>query len=336
MQRWLESIWYGSGSGWYLRPFSALYAIAHRARASTYDRGTVPSIHPGRPVIVVGNLTVGGTGKTPLVLWLALALSKRGRRVGIVSRGYGRSGRAVRAVDAHSTWHEVGDEPFLLARRTRADVAVGADRVAAARQLISRGADVIVSDDGLQHLRLARDCEIVVIDGARGFGNGRLLPSGPLREPVQRLAHVDAIVVNVARQAPPEWLGDGRVPVLMMRLVPEGVAPLDSSDAFEPLENYRGRTVHAVAGLGNPRRFFDMLRDQGLKAVEHAFPDHHPFTASDLDFEDALPVLMTEKDAVKCAGFKNPRLRFVRVSAGFDESDAHRLIELVLQRMGAT
>jgi tetraacyldisaccharide 4'-kinase len=336
MQRWLESIWYGAGSGWYLRPFSALYSLAQRARASAYGRSTGRSIHPGRPVIVVGNLTVGGTGKTPLVLWLALALSERGRHVGIVSRGYGRSGREVRIVTTNTSWHDVGDEPLLLARRTSARVAVASDRVAAARELISHGADVIVSDDGLQHLRLARDCEIVVIDGKRRFGNGRLLPSGPLREPIERLANVDAIVVNGAHQPPPAWLSPRRVPVLAMRLVPDGVTALDSSAALEPLHAYRGRTVHAVAGIGNPQQFFDMLRDAGLNAMEHAFPDHHPFAASDLEFGDTLPVLMTEKDAVKCAGFRNQRLRCVRVSAAFDERDAHRLIELVMQRMELT
>jgi tetraacyldisaccharide 4'-kinase len=334
MQRSLEAIWYGSGNGMLLRPLSVLYASAQRVRAGMYRSGALRAIHPGRPVIVVGNLTVGGTGKTPLVQWLAAELAALGRRVGIASRGYGRAGAGVRTVEADTSWREVGDEPLLLARRTRALTVVGKDRVAAARQLVALGADVIVSDDGLQHLRLARDCEIVVVDGARLFGNGRLLPSGPLREPVHRLQSVDAIVLNgPVHGRLPGLKDDGSVPVFAMRVVPEGVLPLDGRGPAESLSDYRGRSVHAVAGIGNPSRFFALLRDHGLRPIEHVFPDHYVFEPPHLRFGDGLPVLMTEKDAVKCLGFGDSRMRCVRVNAAFDERQARELIELVLRRI---
>jgi tetraacyldisaccharide 4'-kinase len=334
MQRWLEHIWYGSGSGWYLRPLTPVYGALERARAAAYRLRAARAVRVGRPVIVVGNVTVGGTGKTPLVAWLADALAARGMRVGIVSRGYGRAGGALHMVETDTTWRQVGDEPLLLARRTRAMVAVARNRVAAARQLVGLGADVIVADDGLQHLRLARECEIAVIDGARGFGNGRLLPSGPLREPLERLDRVSAIVLNGGSGSGGAFLaGDPAVPVFTMAIVPESVVRIDVRGPAEPLASYRGRTVHAVAGIGNPRRFFAMLREHGVLPIEHPFPDHHAFRPEDVEFGDALPVLMTEKDAVKCAYFAEPRLRCVRVNARFDEPDTRRLIELVLRRL---
>jgi tetraacyldisaccharide 4'-kinase len=331
MQRWLEEIWYGSASGWFLRPLTPVYGAIERARAAAY-RSRAARV--GRPVLVVGNVTVGGTGKTPLVAWLADTLAARGMRVGIVSRGYGRASSALRVVEPDTTWRQAGDEPLLLARRTQAMVAVGRDRVAAARQLVGLGADVIVSDDGLQHLRLARDCEIAVVDAARGFGNGRLLPSGPLREPLERLDRVDAIVLNGSVGSAGAFLaGDPGIPVLTMTIVPHSVVRIDVPGAAEPLGSFRGRTVHAVAGIGNPRRFFAMLREHGVLPIEHPFPDHHPFQRADIEFGDALPVLMTEKDAMKCAEFADARVRCVRVNASFEQDDSRRLIELVLRRL---
>jgi tetraacyldisaccharide 4'-kinase len=285
---------------------------------------------------VVGNLTVGGTGKTPLTIWLARELSARGLRVGIVSRGYGgTTGRRPRWVDAQARWPDFGDEALILARRSGCPTVVAVDRVAAARALAARGVDVIVADDGLQHVRLARDCEIVVIDGARGFGNGRLLPAGPLREGLRRLARVDALVVNgtAGHASLAQRLPAG---ALTMVLHATEAVRLDAHEAPRPLASFHGERVHAVAGVGNPARFFATLRGCGLKVIEHPFPDHHPFAAAELAFGDELPVLMTEKDAVKCVAFANPRLWYVPVAAQLPAGDAHELIERVLARVRGT
>lgn len=335
MERWLNELWYGSGSGAaLLAPFELLFRAAVTVRNHAYDAGWARVIRVPRPVIVVGNLTVGGTGKTPLVAWLAQRLSERGLRVGIASRGHGGEARAPRIVGRDTDWREVGDEPLLLARRTGCPVVVSRDRVAAARALVEQGVDVIVCDDGLQHRRLARDCEIVVLDGTRGFGNGRLLPAGPLREPATRLARAAAIVVN-GEPGPraAAALESSRVPVLRMELVPDAVRQVAGGEAPRPLESFRGAQVHAVAGIGNPARFFAQLRTYGLDVIEHAFPDHHPFAASDLVFGDTLPVLMTEKDAVKCRAFADPRLWYVPVSVRFGDAQERELLDHVLCRI---
>jgi tetraacyldisaccharide 4'-kinase len=250
-----------------------------------------------------------------------------------VARGYGSGARAPRLVTPHSSWREVGDEPLLLARSTACITAVGVDRVAAGRLLSAQGCEVVVSDDGLQHLRLAADYRIVVVDGARGFGNGRLLPAGPLREPIAALGRADAVVVNgVAR---PELLLRGanlQALRVAMQLVPqEAVALLGG--AHRALGEFAQTRVHAVAGIGNPARFFRMLRGIGLDIVEHAFADHHPLLAADLKFEDDLPVLMTEKDAVKCDGFADARLWYVPVTAEFNAEDAAQLLAHVAKRL---
>jgi tetraacyldisaccharide 4'-kinase len=325
-----------------LQPLAWVYRLAVGVRRRAYASGWAQTHAAGRPVVVVGNLTVGGTGKTPLTIWLSRELSALGLKVGVVSRGYGandwhgaRSGRRPRLVDPQAQWREVGDEPLIIARRTGCTTVVGRDRVAAAHALVARGVDVIVADDGLQHLALARDCEIVVVDGARGFGNGRVLPAGPLREPLERLRHADAVVVNgaVAHASLAQALA-GAAP-LGMSLVATDAVRLDAPEAARPLESFRGQHVHAVAGIGNPARFFAGLRAHGISVLEHAFPDHHPFRAAELQFGDGLPVLMTEKDAVKCAAFADPRLWYVPVTAQFPEADAHELLRRVLSRVRA-
>lgn len=335
MQQRLNELWYREHAGpSLLQPLAWLYQAGLAARQRAYRSGWLRAERAGKPVVVVGNVTVGGTGKTPLTIWLARELTGRGVSVGIVARGYGgRHSAQARTVQPGTHWREVGDEPLILARRSACPTVVAAERVAGARLLASRGVDVIVADDGLQHLRLARDFEIVVVDGARGFGNGRLLPAGPLREPVGRLSRADLVVVNGepvhASLAP--LLAAGRA--LRMQLVAQEAVSLDALAARRALIAFRGQRVHAVAGIGNPQRFFAELRGCGLEVLEHPFPDHHPFEARELEFGDELPVLMTEKDAVKCAAFANPRLWYVPVAAQFTGGDARDLLARVLARI---
>lgn len=330
-------LWYSDDAGCtWLRPLSWLYGGVVGLRRSAYSRGWLRVHHVEKPVIVVGNLTVGGTGKTPLVIWLARHLSEQGLRVGIVSRGYGsRAQHEPRLVSKDSNWQDVGDEPVLLARGTGCITIVGRDRVAAARDLVAHPIDVILADDGLQHLRLARDCEIVVIDGSRGFGNARMLPAGPLREPVSRLASADLIVVNGVAEHPSlkDLETSTKAKALPMTLRPAEAVRLDGRERSRPLEAFRDRPLHAIAGIGNPRRFFRDLRARGLEVIEHPFADHHPFTAAELAFDDDLPVLMTEKDAVKCAPFANPRLWAVPVAAVFGETQSRELLEHVMRKV---
>ena len=336
MQERLERLWYEEESRpgpALLAPLAWAYGAVSGVRRRAYGSGWLRPRTLTRPVVVVGNLTVGGTGKTPLTIYLAQQLAAARLKVGIVSRGYGRRGTGVRSVQPESDWRDVGDEPVILARRTGVPTLVAADRVAAARTLIARGVEVILADDGLQHLALRRDCAIVVIDGSRGFGNGRLLPAGPLREPPAALARAEIVVVN--GEPTHASLGGGRLPAgaLKMTLVAQPAVRLDGRGVPCELSAFRGRRVHAVAGIGNPQRFFRALGAQGIEVLAHPFPDHHPFTARELDFGDDLPVLMTEKDAVKCTPFANARLWSVPVSAAFSEADARALRSRVLERV---
>ncbi len=262
-------------------------------RRWAYRLRLAPSYRAPVPVIVVGNLVAGGSGKTPLVLWLAEFLTRHGRRPGIVSRGYGGSVETPRAATILSEPAEVGDEPVVLSRRSGCPVWVGPDRVRVIEAMKGQHPeiDIVILDDGLQHYRLRRDLEIAVVD-ARLFGNGWLLPAGPLREPPSRLRSVDAVVAH----------GTDQVKGFAMSL--EGTLMRRFSDSSErrPLESFKGAKVHAVAGIGDPARFFLMLGKAGMQVLPHPFPDHHPFTAGDLAFGDGLPVVMTEKDAVKLRG----------------------------------
>jgi len=315
-----------------LRPLSWLYALIVGVRRKAYAAGLLTVTKLPVPVVVAGNLTVGGTGKTPLVVWLVAQLAAAGRKPGVISRGYGRRGDAPRLVDLDSGAGEVGDEPLLIRRRTGRPVAVGARRVVAGRLLGTQDVDVIVADDGLQHLALGRDCELVLIDGARGFGNGQLLPAGPLREGAGRLRSVDAVVMVDGSN---ERSLAGR-PVFHMRLVAEHIVPLAGpQDARLALASLAGERVHAVAGIGHPERFFRTLGAAGLEVIPHAFPDHHVYSAADLAFDGGLPILLTEKDAVKCTAFASSRTGYVPVSAAFSDADASALLALVTAKLVA-
>ncbi|MEP6897460.1 MAG: tetraacyldisaccharide 4'-kinase [Rhodanobacter sp.] len=292
----LESAWYAGGRApWWALPLSLVYGGAVRLRSTLYRLGWWRSVRLPAPVVVIGNLSAGGTGKTPLTMAVVDALRARGWRPGVVSRGYGGSQREPMLLSEFHSPAQVGDEPCLM-RASGIPVAVGRDRPAAARLLLEAGCNVVIADDGLQHYRLARDIEICVIDGIRRFGNRRLLPAGPLREPVSRLARVDLRVCNGG------VAGAGEYPMQLRGS--DAVALLDGRS--KPLSAFRGGRVHAVAAIGNPRRFFDSLRAFGIEPVEHAFADHHAFVATDLEFADGLPLLMTDKDAVKCRSFAQP------------------------------
>ena len=339
MEQRLTALWYRpDGGAPLLQPLAWVYGSLVRARRGAYARGWLKSERVGKPVVVIGNVTVGGTGKTPLTIWLAERLGEAGLGVGVVSRGYGRA-RSERAaphfVECDSPWQSVGDEPLLIRRRTGCPTVVCANRAAGARALAARGVDVIIADDGLQHLGLARDCEIALLDGARGLGNGRLLPAGPLREPATRLGEVDLVVVN-GTSAPAVTLPVLRgVPQLQMRLVASGAYRLDGQEDARALERFAGERVHAVAGIGHPGRFFRDLERLGLEVIAHPFPDHHPFAAGELDFGDDRPVLMTEKDAVRCAAFASERMWYVPVRALLDPADANLLLLRVRARIDA-
>jgi tetraacyldisaccharide 4'-kinase len=325
-QSWLNRIWYERDAppSWLL-PLAGLFGTVSELRRWLYLKNIRGSVRVSRPVVVIGNMSVGGTGKTPLVCWLVERLQELGYKPGVVTRGYGGSNRVPRLVRASDDAAVVGDEPLLLVRRTRAAVAVGRERTAAARILVEEGCDVIVSDDGLQHYALCRDCEIVVIDAQRGFGNGHLLPAGPLREDKSRLAKVDAIVVN---GGDPQGGQPRRVFGMHLR-GSQAVSLLDSS--ARDLRDFAGQSVHAVAGIGNPQRFFAMLRALAIEVIPHELPDHAALKPKDIEFGDDRPVLMTEKDAVKCVAFARAQHWYVPVLVNFEIDGGLRLLDIVTQ-----
>jgi len=302
-----------------LAPAALVFGAVVALRRHAYRAGWLRAERLPVPVVVVGNLVAGGTGKTPLVLWLVDALRARGFRPGIVSRGYRGVNEAPHEAAPAGDPTRFGDEPILLAERSGAPVWIGRDRVRAARALLAAHpqCDLLVCDDGLQHYRLARDVEIAVED-ERGHGNGLLLPAGPLRE--QPARPVDAVVLNGA---------PARDGAFAMQLEPAGFHRVGDPGAIVPLESLRRKRLHAVAGIGNPQRFFATLEALGLAFVAHAFPDHHAYAARDLEYDECDAVLMTEKDAVKCRRFARDDLLALRVEARVDE----RLAGLVAGRI---
>ncbi|MGZ9013735.1 MAG: tetraacyldisaccharide 4'-kinase [Burkholderiales bacterium] len=313
---WLEQHWQRiTPVSVLLYPLSLVFRAVIALRRAAYATGILKRERVAAPVIVVGNISVGGTGKTPMVLWLARFLSKHGRTPGIVSRGHGSALREPHPVSADANADRFGDEPVLLARRSGCPVWIGHNRAAAARALLEShpACDTILSDDGLQHYGLHRDLEVVVIDGARGLGNGCMLPAGPLREPASRLRSVDAVVIN----GPPRAVRSGGK-AFAMRLEGTEFRNLLNPEHLVDAGHFRNQRIHAVAGIGHPARFFSHLRDLGIEFEGHAFEDHHAFTPSDIDFPDADAVLMTEKDAVKCATFASEKHWVLPVDADPD------------------
>ena len=309
-----------------LLPLAALYGGVAAIRRSLYRHRWLEVRDAALPVIVVGNIAAGGSGKTPVVIWLARRLQQAGHRPGIVSRGYGRGESGVAVVEVGMDAARVGDEPALIVRATGCPMVVGADRPAAVERLLQVCPDcsVVISDDGMQHYRMARKVEIAVVDEAV-LGNLWLLPAGPLREPLGRLREVDLVIFNGDVSADMR-AAVAPVPGHRMRLAPAPVQRLDGGGE-QPLAAWHGRRVHAVAGIGRPERFFEMLSAHGIEPVAHGFPDHHRFVAGDLDFAEPLPILMTSKDAVKCRAFAPADSWEVPVDAVIDDAALNTLLE---------
>jgi tetraacyldisaccharide 4'-kinase len=329
--RVIEHFWYRiRPAHLFLFPLSLLFRAVVSMRRRAFLAGWLRHTRLPVPVIVVGNISVGGTGKTPLVLWLAHWLRAQGLQPGIISRGYGGKGAAQRVAPGADA-HVAGDEPVLLATRSGCPVWIGRRRAEAARRLLEENpqTDVLISDDGLQHYALARDAEIAVVDGERRFGNGMMLPAGPLREPRHRLDEVDAIVVNGG-----ERLDALRTPQYAMQLAGSMLVNLrDPCRMVDPAALAR-ETVFAVAGIGNPERFFAHLRRLGLRIRPQPFPDHHPFVPEDLAFAGDEPVVMTQKDAVKCAAFARDNFWYLPVDAQVDDGLGRRILDTLKARHG--
>lgn len=310
-----------------LLPLTGLFWLLASMRRSLFRYGVLASVKLPVPVIVVGNIAVGGSGKTPVVQWLIEVLRGAGHRPGIVSRGYGGAFEGVALVDAEADPVRYGDEPVLLARTCHCPVAVGADRPAAAARLLADHpeCDVLVSDDGLQHYRLQRDIEIVVVD-PETLGNRWLMPSGPLREGLSRLGECDLVIAHGVPD-PPIVAACGRTPVKRMRLAGEQLHRLGAMEEVVPLSSFAGRKVHAIAGIGRPERFFAQLSASGLDVEPHAFPDHHRFKAADLAFGDDAPRIMTVKDAVKCEAFALADTWVLPVAAHIEPGTQETILE---------
>lgn len=303
-----------------LLPLSWLFCLLVFIRRRLYSLGILSSVKLPVPVIIVGNITVGGSGKTPMVIALAHLLKQAGYHPGVISRGYGGQAKSwPQQVRTDSDPSMVGDEPVLIARRCEAPMAVGPNRVKAAQQLLEHHeCDVIISDDGLQHYALQRDIEIAMLDGIRRLGNGYCLPAGPLREPVKRLETVDFVIANglAMRMEYP------------LEVTASKVINLKNGEQ-RMLSDLKGTEVHAVAGIGNPDRFFNDLIKHGLLLQKHPFADHFKYNADDLAFNDDLPVIMTEKDAVKCNRYAQDNMWYMPIQAKLDERFITRFLYML-------
>jgi tetraacyldisaccharide 4'-kinase len=322
LARWLTDIWYKDHfTGVWLLPLSLIFSHIVRFRKFLYTKGILKSHTIPVPIIVVGNITVGGTGKTPLIIYLAEILKNSGFNPGIISRGYGGLAQSwPQRVYNDSDPNQIGDEVLLIAKQTNCPMAVGPSRVNAANMLVEQtDCNIILSDDGLQHYALRRDIEIAVIDGDRRFGNNYMLPAGPLREPIERLQHVNFTIVNGEKHADHEY---------SMQLVGDTLVNLISGEQ-KSLEAFNGIDCHAIAGIGNPKRFFNLLKIAGLNCINHSFPDHYQFQQDDIEYADDKPVLMTEKDAVKCTTFAGLQHWFLPVKAIPESHFSDKLLKLL-------
>jgi len=372
-----DILWYGKHPlALALLPLSWLFCAIVWIRRQAYKRGLLNRHSASVPIIIVGNITVGGTGKTPLVLWLAKFLKQQGFEPGIVSRGYGgRANQWPQSVHADSEPGLVGDESVLLARRSGCPVVVAPKRCLAVQSLLTNNdCNLIISDDGLQHYALRRDIEIAVVDEERRYGNRHCLPAGPLREPVSRLKEIDLIVMNgrqsrathlsknlttkdrpkyisqkifkklvflikilsfrkSQRNSSPstEPVGNIVVKEFFMSYEPKPMRRVADESFSQPLSAWRGNTVHAVAGIGHSELFFSYLREQGLKLHCHEFGDHYHYCQTDIQFDDDLPVIMTEKDAVKCLPFAGPKHWYLPIEARLSNSFGERLLEYLVK-----
>lgn len=328
MPRQAPAFWRSrTGAALLLAPLAIVFALVARCRRACYRLGLLASVRLPVPLVVVGNVAVGGSGKTPAVAWLVEHLRAAGWTPGIVSRGYGGRVDGVALVPPEGDAGRFGDEPVLLARLTACPVAVGADRPAAAAALLAAfpACDVIVCDDGLQHYRLARDVEIAVVDEAT-LGNRWPLPAGPLREGLGRLREVDVVLAHGAL-SPPLARRLGQTPVFPMALEGQRFRALGDPAASCGPDAFRGRRVHALAGIGRPERFFAQLRGLGLEVVGHPFPDHHRFAPADLAVAPGEPKILTSKDAVKCASFAPADTWEFPVAARIGAGAAERILE---------
>jgi tetraacyldisaccharide 4'-kinase len=341
MNNWFQKQW-SIYSVWHilLIPLSWIFLVIISVRKSLYSLGWVKSTRLSVPVIVIGNITVGGTGKTPVVIWLAEQLQLAGFKPGIISRGYGGTSKLATQVFANSNPMLVGDEPVLITKRTACPLFVGANRAAAGQALLQANpqCNVIISDDGLQHYALQRDVEIALVNSNLQFGNQHLLPAGPLREKISRLASVDAIIDSASIlecKSTIEFPVKGNVlpPIFNMQLYGEIFESIDGSRMAQAARYFSDKNLVAIAGIGNPERFFNQLTNLGLQFERKVFADHYAFTAQDLMQFSGKTILMTEKDAVKCSTISIADAWYLPVTATVSNSNQASLITFILHKI---
>lgn len=328
--RLIEQAWYQNHPiKWLLLPLNLVFYVISATRRLLYRLRLLPQPDLSIPVVIVGNIGVGGNGKTPMVIYLVEQLKAKGYKVGVISRGYGGEKRSSPLLlDNASTPSQVGDEPVLIFQRCKIPTVVSSDRVAGVKQLIAQGCNIVISDDGLQHYRLKRDVELVIVDGKRRFGNGWLLPAGPLREGLWRLNTVDKVIVNSGKA----FANEQKMSLVADSLIHVKTGEvLTLKDFFEKHQKNSG--VNAMAGIGNPQRFFTTLSELGFNInFAQEFVDHHDFIASDFNTFNEQPLLMTEKDAVKCQQFAPENSWYLPVNAYFDQGQGEQIIELITTR----